>query len=519
MVDNSLFLTHPELVEQWHPVKNVNLSPLDVTAKSVKTAWWFLPYDDPKTGRHFDFEWEARICDRAVRPSRCPFLVDRAVWKGFNDFQTIHPNLAKEWHPTKNGDLTPSDVTAKSAKKVWWLLPYDDPDTGKHFDFEWMASVGCRATKGYGCPFLTGHAVFAGFNDLATVQPLVASQWHPTKNGELRPENVLSGSERKVWWFFSYDDPNTGKHFDFEWEASICDRTIQGQGCPFVTNRALWKGYNDLQTTHPNLAKEWHPTKNGRLTPSDVVAGSAKKVWWLLAYDDPNTGKHFDFEWKTEIRLRAVKENGCPFLATDGASVWSGFNDLATTHPEVAKLWHPTKNGRLTPFDVSAGSGRKVWWSLSLDSSNPKESNDLIWKASICNQVRSSGCPYLSGHGKFASCSHGEKHVSDFLEKRKIHFQSQKFFPDLVGKSGRVLRFDFLFELRNEVVVVEYQGRQHYNPVEYFGGEETFKKQFENDEIKRRYCKEHNIRLIEIPYTEDTYEKIEAFLDMRLASA
>ena len=46
------------------------------------------------------------------------------------------PDLAKQWHPTKNGDLKPMDVTYGSKKKVWWYLPYDDPKTKKHFDFE-----------------------------------------------------------------------------------------------------------------------------------------------------------------------------------------------------------------------------------------------------------------------------------------------------------------------------------------------------------------------------------------------
>jgi len=48
-----------------------------------------------------------------------------------------YPELAKEWHPTKNGDLKPTDVTKGYDKKAWWLFPYDDLRTGKHFDFEW----------------------------------------------------------------------------------------------------------------------------------------------------------------------------------------------------------------------------------------------------------------------------------------------------------------------------------------------------------------------------------------------
>ena len=54
----------------------------------------------------------------------------RAI-KGINDLETTCPDLAKEWHPTKNGDLKPTDVTSGTDKKGWWYLPYDDPVTGK----------------------------------------------------------------------------------------------------------------------------------------------------------------------------------------------------------------------------------------------------------------------------------------------------------------------------------------------------------------------------------------------------
>lgn len=52
-----------------------------------------------------------------------------------------NPELVKQWHTTKNGDLLPSMVTNSSSEKVWWFLPYDDSETGEHFDFEWVAVV------------------------------------------------------------------------------------------------------------------------------------------------------------------------------------------------------------------------------------------------------------------------------------------------------------------------------------------------------------------------------------------
>ena len=223
-----------------------------------------------------------------------------------------HPELAREWHPTKNKKLLPTEVTAGSNGKIWWLLPYDDPRTGKHFDFEWQATILSRV-HGAGCPYLSGQAVWKGFNDLASINPKLAKEWNYKKNYPLTPEDVTVGSLKKVWWYLPYDDPKSGKHFDFEWEAIIKSRT-QGRGCPYLSNKVIWQGFNDLVTTNPELAREWHPTKNGDLRPEDVTAGSNRIIWWYLPYDDLKMGKHYDFEWKASVVSRSQGRGKCPFL-------------------------------------------------------------------------------------------------------------------------------------------------------------------------------------------------------------
>ncbi len=212
------------------------------------------------------------------------------------------PSLAAQWHPTKNGDLTPDQVAMHSNRKVWWRLSYDDPVTGRHFDFEWKAIIKNRV-KGCGCPFLSGKAVWPGFNDLQTRAPLLAAQWHPTKNGDLTPDQVAMHSNRKVWWRFSYDDPVTGRHFDFEWEAIINDR-VKENDCPFLSGRAVWPGFNDLQTKAPLLAAEWHPTKNRWVKPTGVTYKSSKKAWWLCP--------HCSHEWRSMIGGRTIYGTRCP---------------------------------------------------------------------------------------------------------------------------------------------------------------------------------------------------------------
>ena len=433
--------------------------------------------------------------------------------KDFVSLAEARPDLAKEWNYEKNGDLKPEDVSCGSNKKVWWKLPYDVPDDypvehlrGKHFDFEWMAFINDRNSKNLGCPFLSGQSVWNGFNDLVSVRPDLAKQWHLTKNGNLRPTEVAVNSRKKVWWIFPYDYPETGRHHDFEWQASIQSRN-HGSGCPYLSHQLIRKGFNDLQTVNPELAKQWHPTKNGNLKPTEVTANSNKKVWWLLPYDDPKTGKHFDFEWQARVYDRN-KGYGCPYL--NGQAVWEGFNDLATMNPDIAAQWHPTKNGDLKPTDITSGSKKKVWWLFPYDDPKTGKHFEFEWKSKVINRNSGCSCPYLTTYK-------GEEYIKQYLQKNSISFDGQQKFSDLLGTGDGQLSYDFsILDEKHGYILIEYNGIQHYEVVEYFGGEEKFKIQKEHDKRKRDYAKKHGYKLITVKYTYDTYESVEEYLDKEL---
>ena len=105
------------------------------------------------------------------------------------------PELLMYWHPTKNQDITPSDVTLKSFRKVWWKCP-------KGVDHEWQNCVRYVVDKDgkfLGCPFCKNKRVSIT-NSLSTKRPEIAAQWHPTKNGSLLPSSVPYTSSKSVWW-------------------------------------------------------------------------------------------------------------------------------------------------------------------------------------------------------------------------------------------------------------------------------------------------------------------------------
>ena len=264
--------------------------------------------------------------------------------------------LLNEWHPTKNGDLSPQKITIYSGKKVWWQCAKGH---------EWPALVHNRS-KGKNCPYCNGRIPVVGESDLATTNPALAKEWHPTKNGDLSPQKVAAYANRKVWWQCAKGH---------EWPAFVNNRS-RGNCCPYCNGRLPIVGETDLATTNPALAKEWHPTKNGDLSPQEVTAYSNKKVWWQCAKGH---------EWSAFVHNRS---NGkcCPYCNSQLPIV--GETDLATTNPALAKEWHPTKNGELSPQKVTSHSGKKVWWQCAKGHE---------WSTLVNSRSSGRNCPYCNG--------------------------------------------------------------------------------------------------------------------------
>lgn len=198
------------LLTQWNTARNAPLTPQAVTYGSHKRVWWRC-----ERGHGY----EAMACAR-VWGSGCPYCAGRRVQVGENDFAARFPQLAAQWDPDKNGDLTPDQVTESSNRRVWWLC-----DCGHSY----RTTVAHRARSNSGCPYCTGRKVLPGFNDLATLYPAVAAQWHPTLNGTLLPTKVTAGCRRKVWWLCPENHT---------WKAVIYSRTgTQQSGCPVCAGK------------------------------------------------------------------------------------------------------------------------------------------------------------------------------------------------------------------------------------------------------------------------------------------
>ena len=101
--------------------------------------------------------------------------------------------------------------------------------------------------------------------------------------------------------------------------------------------------------------------------------------------------------------------------------------------------------------------------------------------------------------------SRGEIKIEEILRENNMVFKMEYIFPGLTSPNGKHLRFDFVIfdDDGNIDFIIEYQGKQHYEPSAKFGGKRGFYQQQFNDNQKRRFCALHDFNLIEIPYTDE----------------
>ncbi len=298
--------------------------------------------------------------------------------------------------------------------------------------------------------------------------------WHKEKNGDLRPEDVSYGSGKRVWWCCQVSD-------DHEWLATIKD-IRKGRGCPYCAGQRVCVS-NCLATLKPDIALLWHPTKNGKLTPYDVTANSSKKMWWQCIIID----KH---EWIDKIN-NITRGCGCPYCSGHKICV---SNCLQTLRPDIASMWHPTKNGTLTTYDVTIKSSKRVWWRCG-------KNNNHIWQAIVASVSNGTGCPTCNQ-------SHGERWIESWLLTNNIRFTPQYKIPEC--KNKRPLPFDFAAFVNGNLMLIEFNGIQHFQSVEHFGGEKSLKSRQRNDKIKQSFCLKHNIPFLVLDYTQNDLQMDES---------
>ena len=401
-----------ELMKEYNYNKNSDINLEKLKNGSNICIWW-------KCGK--GHEWEAKISDRS-QGSGCPYCSNKKILVGFNDLATTNPELAKQWHPTKNGKLTPQDVTKGSGKIVWWL-----DDCGHEYE----KSV-ANKNSGQKCPYCNNTKVLIGFNDLATTNPELAKQWHPTKNKNLMPNNITARSIKRVWWKCDV--------CGHEWNTVLSVRVDRKSGCPkcniekstsfpeqaiYYYCSKYFKAYNryiiknlevdiylkDISTAIEYDGMYYHssPEKKERdLKKNNILEKSSIKLYRIIEYNENKIvgnniyykvdSSYKELPWAIKKLFKYLKINSIDVnIDSDSNKIYESYisivkaNSIENKYPYLVKEWNYEKNGVLKPNMISSKSGKKVWW---------KCSKGHEWQAAVSSRVKNHNCPYC--YGRFA---------------------------------------------------------------------------------------------------------------------
>lgn len=417
-----------ELMSCWNWEKNNQLGffPDKLTVGSGRKVWWKCSV--------CGHEWQSTVDNRRKR--NCPNCIGRALIKGQNDLATIAPDIASQWHPTKNGDMLPEDCFPNSNNKVWWIC-----ENGH----EWEARIQHRAKKKCGCPYCVGRAAIEGVNDLLTVKPELAAEWDYEKNGNLKPNMVMPRSGKYAWWVCPKGH---------SYKSKIAHRSV-GVGCPICadtrrTSFAEQAFYYYIKQVFPDAINRCRTVLDSNkeldiYIPSIKTAIEYDGVYWhqngyekeLKKYEecrekgiklirikeDINNNKGFtcDYAFSCENMydlnhfgaliqrvLDRLDPRSNPMIFEKGEDVkyyhspvrvnlfrdeWKIKKYLEDTRksfinekPELMKEWNSEKNGEIKPAILTKGSSQKVWWKCAKCG--------FEWSSSVYNRVKlGSNCP------------------------------------------------------------------------------------------------------------------------------
>lgn len=360
-----------------------------------------------------------------------------------------HPRLFRELHPTKNGDLDNKKFYEGYSVSLVWIC-----EAGH----EWECSPARRVQKGVKCYYCSGRKILPGFNDVRTLYPgLLERRWDRKRNGKI-PNNLSPAGSKKI-----YIKCENAPHS----YQTVMAEFLRGGGCPYCAGKKVLPGFNDLATTHPELASRVH--EDSPYSADEVTAGSVKVMLWQCLKDErhvfeaypqrltgndrrdcpicagkvvvkgindfesvqPELARQWDYErndttpdkityasskkrwWigescghSFERSPKMMRESPrCSCESVSNKKVFSGYNDLETLRPEVAAEWHPVKNAPVKPSDVTFRTKKKYWWLCSKDPEHE-------WMASADSRVgsRKSGCPLCHNQSK------GEKEIVDYVK-------------------------------------------------------------------------------------------------------
>lgn len=432
---------YPELMREWDSQKNKE--PMSYYGKgSTVSPWWICP----KCGHSYCTSLAHKIqkgdcCPRCKNSKTVPI-------PNKTDLATLFPKECEEWDYQKNSS-SPSEYTPYSTVKAHWICSrghkWSSLIADRFRDFETRAPVGC--------PYCCYRKPLAGFNDIKTTDPEVASEWLYSKRGKKITEITKHSSEICGW---------KCRKCGHEWETSSRRRIIEKIGC----SNCAWSIKAKVATCeksfaakYPEFLQYWDYEKNA-ISPESIYPNNTDDIFWKC-----QLGHSFTRSPKSILKYH--KQALCPYCGN--REVLPGYNDIATTHPEWLQEWDYDRNENC-PEQYHQNNGEKVWWRCK---------NGHSYKTSCCTRHQNnSGCPECHHN-----TSKGEEEVASFI--------GEKY-------SGRILRGDrtAISPLELDIYLPEIDVAIEYNGVFWHSDANKADKDVHFNKYKA--CLDNGISLIQI---------------------
>ncbi len=350
----------PLLLKEWDYERNKK-PPSEYAPQSSAKVWWVCS----QCGYHYPSKIGNRFHGRG-----CPCCRGIDVVPGINDLATTHPQLAKEWHPTKNLPLTPGQVTYGRADKIWWICPEGH---------EYPATILHRASGGTNCPICnrgrqTSFAEQAVFYYVKKVFPDAINRYTEIFGKGMELDIYIPSLKLGI----EYDGEAWHKEDKVEREIKKCNICHEHgikllrlkENMPSLPEAEKYRHTADrFLSIEGNMYEPTQLSKVIRMLLDDIDPVSnpwtRKYIWQIHSPVDINLKRD-----EAEIRKYMTKMKK---------------GSLAERYPELAKEWHPTKNGTLTPDKVKPHTEIKVWW-ICPDCGNE-------YPAVISSRSYGTGCP------------------------------------------------------------------------------------------------------------------------------
>ena len=396
---NNLAYQRPDLIEEWHPTLNGDIDPANLVAGTSLKIWWICKHGHV---------WNATCDSRVSAGTNCPKCTSQTSApeiRLLSELRWLFPCIesrfkidgkeldvylpdhkigieydGSHWHSgkrskdqEKNQYFAERGITLLRVREspLTPIGPSDIIVESRELNKETMNALVAEIVSltDDGAINVDAYIALEGFanealynkylsylpdpfpeDSLEVMSPELTPQWHYEKNSPLVPKNFTNSSNKKVWWQCRVNK-------EHEWEQSINSRTsVKHLGtCPFCERRCVASD-NNLLVSHPLIAEEWHPTRNGSLSPTDILSGSSKKVWWQCRVNK-------EHEWETTPNSRTSKNTKCPFCSGRRCTPETS---IVMTHPHLASEFCADKNINIKPETLSAGSNKNIWWCCNI---------------------------------------------------------------------------------------------------------------------------------------------------------